>query len=171
MIERRAAAIELRAAGRQLSGHAAVFDTEARLPGFVEVIKPGAFSASLRSGSDILALVDHDATKLLARTRSGSLKLSEDARGLSFSFDAPDTQAGHDVLALAQRGDLGGMSFGFTVAKDGESWNGTKRELRAVNLMEISVVSAWPAYPETSVIARSRPPLRLMLALKYLETC
>jgi Escherichia/Staphylococcus phage prohead protease len=170
MIERRAAAIEFRAAGRRLEGHAAVFNVEARLPGFTEIVKPGAFASSLRSGTDILALADHDPHKLLARTKSGTLKLSEDSRGLAFSLDVPDTQPGQDVLALAQRGDLGGMSFGFTVAKGGESWAGTRRELRAINLMEISVVSAWPAYPETSVIARARPPVRLAMARRFLET-
>lgn len=171
MLERRAAAIEFRAAGRRLQGHAAVFDVEAKLPGFTEVLKPGAFAASLRSGSDILGLLDHDQGKLLARTRSGTLKLSEDSKGLAFSLDAPDTSIGNDVIELAKRGDLGGMSFGFTVAEDGERWIGTRRELRAVNLLEVSVISAWPAYPETTVIARARPPLRLMMALRYLETC
>ena len=54
----------------------------------------------------------------------------------------PDTQPGRDVLALAERGDLGGMSFGFTVPKDGERWRGKKRELVQIALREISVVSS-----------------------------
>jgi uncharacterized protein len=170
MLERRAAAIEFRAAGRRLQGHAAVFNVEAKLPGFVERILPGAFSNSLRLGCDILALLDHDQTKLLARTKSGSLKLSEDSKGLAFSLDVPATSIGNDVLELARTSNLGGMSFGFTVPKDGERWTGTKRELRAVNLLEVSVVSSWPAYPQTSVIARTRPPLRLTMALRFLET-
>jgi uncharacterized protein len=172
MIERRAAAIEFRAsANRELQGHAAIFNVEAKLPGFVETILPGAFASSLRSGTDVLALLDHDQSKLLARTRSGTLKLNEDTKGLAFSLSVPDTSTGNDVLELAKRGDLGGMSFGFTVSKDGESWNGSKRELRAVNLLEVSVIQSWPAYPQTSVIARSRPPLRLTMALRFLETC
>jgi HK97 family phage prohead protease len=171
MIERRAIAAEFRAAGKRLEGHAVMFNVEARLPGFSETVAPGAFTSSLKSGADILALVDHDAAKVLARTKSGTLKLIEDNKGLAFSLDVPDTQPGHDVLTLAQRGDLGGMSFAFTVPKDGERWTGNKRELRSVNLLEISVVSAWPAYPETSVIARARPPLRLAMAMRFLETC
>jgi Escherichia/Staphylococcus phage prohead protease len=170
MIERRAQAIEIRAAGRQLTGHAAVFDVEAKLPGFVEVLKPGAFAETLRGNHDILALADHDPTKLLARTRSGTLRLNEDDKGLKFALDVPDTQTGHDILTLAQRGDLGGMSFGFTISKDGETWRGSRRELRNINLVEISVVSAWPAYPETSVIARARPPVRLVMARRFMET-
>lgn len=154
-IEKRAAP-EVRAEGRRLIGYAAIFNTETRIADFVETIRPGAFAASLAAGADILALVDHDRSRVLARTKSGTLRLSEDARGLRFEIDVPDTTAGRDVVALAARGDLGGMSFGFSVADGGEAWTGDKRELRAVTLHEISVVNAWPAYPETSVQARSR---------------
>ena len=169
MLERRAAVAELRAAGRRLEGYAATFGVEARIADFVERIAPGAFRASLTRGSDVLALVDHDATKLMGRTRSGSLRLSEDTRGLAFEIDAPDTQLGHDVLALAERGDLGGMSFAFTVPPGGERWEGRKRELRSVDLREISVVSAWPAYEGTVVQARMAMP-RLRAVRLWLET-
>lgn len=163
-IERRAAAVEIRAAGRRLEGYAATFGTEARIGAITETIAAGAFAASLKSGRDTLALVDHDTTRLLARTRSGTLKLSEDSRGLAFALDLPETQAARDVLALAERGDLGGMSFAFTVDKAGERWEGKRRELRSVTLHEISVVSAWPAYDGTTVAARAMPPNRAMLA-------
>ena len=170
MIERRAVT-EYRAKERRLEGYAARFGIEARIGEFTEVIAAGAFKASLSAGRDILALADHDHTRVLARTKSGSLKLAEDSSGLQFDLSLPDTQAGRDVLALAERGDLGGMSFGFTVnEKNGERWTGNRRELRSVNLVEISVVSAWPAYPETTVTPRARTP-RLNLARLYLETC
>ncbi len=154
-LELRAAA-EVRAAGRRLEGHAAVFDSPAPIGSFVETIRAGAFRASLSTPDhDVLALVDHDPGRLLARTSSGTLRLAEDGRGLAFSLDVPDTQLGHDVLALAQRGDLGGCSFGFRV-KD-EAWPAAdRRELRAVDLVEISIVHAWPAYAQTSVQARAR---------------
>ncbi|HOI96237.1 MAG TPA: HK97 family phage prohead protease [Syntrophobacter fumaroxidans] len=168
-IERRMG-IELRASGRKLEGYAAVFNTKARIADFTEIIMPGAFRRSLNSGRDIVALVDHDPTRLLARTRTGTLKLSEDSRGLAFEIQVPDTQAGRDVLVLGDRKDLGGMSFGFTVEKDGERWQGTRRELRALSLHEISVVSAWLAYDGTIVQARCKVPVRLAMALRYLET-
>lgn len=156
MMERRAFQIELRASGnpRRLEGYAATFGVEARVGNFLETIRAGAFSATLASGVDVLALVDHDPTRVLGRTRSGTLRLSEDTRGLAFSIDLPDTQAARDVLALAERGDIGGASFGFRAT--GENWSGKRRELRAVELHEISVVSAWPAYTNTSVEARNR---------------
>lgn len=152
-MERRAAT-ELRAAGRKLQGYAATFDTPARIGGFTETIKPGAFRATLEARADVLALVDHDPSRLLARTSSGTLRLSEDTRGLAFEIDVPETQLGRDILALAERRDLGGMSFAFRPKK--QFWPAAdRRELRAVDLIEVSIVQAFPAYSATSVQARS----------------
>lgn len=167
-LERRAA-VEFRTKGRRLEGYAAVFDQETRIADFTELVRPGAFRDSL--GGDVLGLVDHDTSKLLARTKSGTLRLAEDSRGLHFDLAIPETSLGRDVLALAERGDLGGASFAFTVPQGGERWAGRSRELVRVNLQEISVVSAWPAYEGTSVVARSRMPLRLVMAWRYMETC
>lgn len=175
-IERRALPLEIRAARsnpRRLEGLAATFGTKTRIADFGETILPGAFTASLASGRDILALADHDPARVLGRTKSGTLRLSEDTRGLAFAIDLPDTQAAHDILALAERGDLGGMSFGFTVEAGGDAWSGDLRELRAVTLHEISVVSAWPAYDGTIVeprAAHQRGPAPRDLARRYLET-
>lgn len=154
-LERRAAT-ELRAAsGRKLEGYAAVFDSPTTIADFSEVIRPGAFRAALAAGVDVLALVDHDPTRLLARTSSGTLRLAEDAYGLAFSLDVPNTQLGNDMLALAERRDIGGMSFSFRV-KD-EAWPAkNRRELRAVDLVEVSIVQAFPAYRNTKIAARAR---------------
>lgn len=154
-VETRAAIIELRTAGRRLDGYAATFGTPATIGAFRETIRAGAFRASLATGRDTLALLDHDPTKLLARTGNGSLRLSEDSRGLAFSLDLPDTTVGRDVLAMAEARMLGGMSFGFIVQD--ENWpTRDARELRSVDLVEISVVQAFPAYSQTSVSARAR---------------
>jgi HK97 family phage prohead protease len=157
VIERRAGRLsELRAdaAGRKLIGYAATFGTPAKIANrFTETIRAGAFRSTLDKREDVLALVDHDAGKLLGRTRAGTLRLAEDAKGLSFEVDLPATTLGNDVLALAERGDLGGMSFGFEVLDD--VWpNPSTRELRSVHLVEVSVIHAIPAYPATSVAAR-----------------
>ncbi|RWK06519.1 HK97 family phage prohead protease [Mesorhizobium sp.] len=155
-MERRAG-IELRAVGRKLAGYAAVFGQDTRIADFTEIILPGAFSDSIRQGRDILALADHNQRAVLARTKSGTLRLAEDTRGLAFELDVPNTSIGRDMLELAERNDLGGMSFGFTIGKDGERWQGDRRELRNIILHEISVVSAHPAYDGTTVMARHRP--------------
>jgi len=153
-VERRATSAELRVSGRKLVGYAATFGTEAHVNDFVESVRPGAFGASLAAGKDVLALVDHDTNKLLGRTRAGTLRLSEDNRGLQFDLDLPDTSYARDVLELVRTGNAGGCSFGF-VAID-ERWDGDHRELRSVDLREISIVSSWPAYEHTVVQARSR---------------
>ncbi|MGX1495171.1 HK97 family phage prohead protease [Labrenzia sp. MBR-25] len=171
--EQRALVAEIRAKGRRLEGYAATFGTETRISDFIEVIAPGAFRASLDQSKDILALVDHDAKRVLARTRSGSLRLSEDSRGLAFDLDLPETSYGRDVLALAERGDIGGMSFAFSVDKDGDQWRGDRRELRSVVLHEISVVTSFPAYDGTTVHARKRGlelPPKLAAARKWMES-
>lgn len=171
-MERRAS-IELRAAGRKLEGYAAIFGQDTRIRDFTEVILPGAFTHTLAEGRDILALADHDIRAVLARTRSGTLRLAEDTRGLHFELDVPNTSAGRDILELAERGDVGGASFGFTVPKDGERWAADRRELRAINLHEISIVSAHPAYDGTIVTARRRPAAsgKLVAARRFLDTC
>lgn len=154
-IERRAShPLEVRAKGRRLEGHAALFNVEARIgDAFTEVIKQGAFTATLKD-RDIVALVDHDPSRLLGRTRSGTLRLAEDSRGLAFDIDVPNTQLGSDILALVQRGDVGGMSFGFNAID--ENWQGRRRELRQVTLHEISVIAAFPAYEGTTIDARAK---------------
>ena len=167
-IERRAADLEVRATGRTLEGYAAVFDARAKISDFEESIARGAFSASLLKG-DKLALVDHDPAKLLARTRNGSLKLSEDSKGLHFEISLPRTSLADDIRALAEAGSLGGASFGFLVERD--RWSGNLRTLEAVDLREISIVNAWPAYPQTSVSARSalQPECDLARRIRILE--
>jgi HK97 family phage prohead protease len=151
-------AFELRAAaGRKLVGLAAVFDSPAPIGGFVESICPGAFRSALASGADVRALVDNSDDRLLGRTRSGTLRLSETAKGPAFELDVPDTTLGRDVYALAQRGDLSGCSFGFTVPDGGDVWpTRTTRELRSVTLHEISILHRLPAYDATTVAARAR---------------
>ena len=156
-LERRAAA-EVHAAGRRLAGYAAVFDAPTRIGDrFTETIKPGAFRASLANPkSDPVMLVDHDAGKMLGRRSSGTLRLHEDGRGLAFECDVPDTAIGRDLLTMVQRGDCRGCSFGFRVVDEG--WPAAdRRELRAVDVIEVSAVHCWPAYDATSIAVRARP--------------
>lgn len=170
-IEKRATA-GVTATGRKLHGYIAKFDSPTRIGSFTEIIRRGAFATSLSAGVDILALADHDPAKVLGRTRSGTLELREDDTGLAFTLSVPDTATGRDLIALAERGDLGGASFGFVVPDGGDSWNGNNRELHAVNLHEVSIVQSWPAYGDTEVSLRSRPVMNEWLdrARRWLET-
>ena len=99
----------------------------------------------------MLALANHRSDQLLGRTRSGSLRLTETPAGLEYSLDLPATSLGNDVLALAQRGDLGGISIGFIA--DSEAWpDKSTRQLRAVTLHEVSVISGHAAYGDGTTI-------------------
>jgi uncharacterized protein len=151
----------LRATGNKtLTGYAAVFNSEANLGTFSEVIRPGAFAKSMATGSNVRALYHHDAQALLGTTKGGTLQLREDAHGLAFELALPDTSHGRDLAILVDRGDVQGCSFGFRVPDGGERWEqrGTTmvRELLTVDLAEITL-TADPAYQDTSVALRTMP--------------
>ena len=140
----------------KIVGYAAVFDSESRdLGNFTEVIKPGAFNRALSENQDVRAFVDHDASKILGRTKAGTLELSTDSVGLRVEITPPDTTVGRDTVESVRRGDLDSMSFGFVVRDD--SWREVEgralREIRDLDLHEVSLVS-FPAYEETSVAVR-----------------
>ena len=157
----------------KLRGYAAVFGRDSEdLGGFVEQIAPGAFTSALNNNPDVRALVNHDPTLILGRTRSGTLTLSQDSIGLYYEVEVPDTTAGRDILVSAERGDITQSSFGFTVDEDDENaeewfdrngnsvarWSsgGVKRIVRNVReLFDVSPVT-YPAYTDSSVEARSR---------------
>ena len=159
-VERRTlTGLEVRAAEGQptkIVGYAAVFNSLSEDLGFREMIMPGAFDRALSEKQDVRALVNHDANYVLGRTKSGTLALSVDEKGLRAEITPPDTQAARDVLASIKRGDMDGMSFAFQTVSD--SWrtqDGMEiRELRDLNLLDVSVV-AYPAYEATSVSARA----------------
>lgn len=150
---------ELRTAGPGIvEGLAAVFNepslpvTDGRHSSFEEVIRKGAFSRSLAE-NDIRALFSHDDSKILGRTKAGTLSLRETDVGLHAKISMPDTTLGRDVYQSVKRGDISGMSFAFTTRKD--NWlSSSRRELLDIDCREISLV-AWPAYPTTTAEARS----------------
>ena len=144
---------------RTIEGYAAVFNSLSQdLGGFKEIIKPGAFARSLQSGKDVKALAGHNWERVLGSTKSGTLQLREDARGLHFSVQLPETGYARDLYELVKRQDVSGASFAFRVPKGGETFkrssDGIVRELSALEVLEVSVVGN-PAYEDTQVAARS----------------
>ena len=138
----------------RLSGYAAVFnDASVPLP-FSERIAPGAFRKTLSETPDVRLLINHEGLPL-ARTKNGTLTLSEDEVGLRFDADLPDTTEARDLWTLIQRGDVDQMSFAFRVIRQKWSADRTERTLTEVSLADgdVSVVT-YPAYPTTSVEAR-----------------
>ncbi len=140
---------------RHLVGYAAVFNELSEdLGGFQEKITPGAFTNTIQD-ADVRALFNHDPNIVLGRTKSGTLALSEDEKGLRIDVTLPDTQAANDLVISVERGDIDQMSFGFRVVQDQWLQEGdqTTRILIEVELFDISPVT-FPAYPQTSVQAR-----------------
>jgi HK97 family phage prohead protease len=146
---------ELRVAGRTLHGMAVPFGRAADLGAFSEQFLPGSLTASV-ARDDVRAYVDHQPDRLLGRTKSGTLRLRETAAGLEFEVDAPATSHGNDLVELARRNDLSGVSVGFV--SDRETWPApNRRNIHQATLREISILTgADPAYPNTSVAVRSR---------------
>lgn len=151
---------------RRIEGYALVFNSRSvDLGGFTEVIAPGALEGVLAK-SDVLALYNHDINRgLLARSRQGegTLELTIDDTGLRYSFEAPNTALGDELLEGVRRGDIAGSSFAFTVDKD--HWEEDKdgsivRTIIALDeLFDVSPV-IHPAYEETSVDSRGLDALR-----------
>jgi len=143
--------------GMSFTGYAAVFNSDSEPLPFIERITPGAFKKSLKSRMPIKMYMNHDSSMLLASTRSKTLRLQEDSKGLLVEADLPDTTVGRDLSVLMKRGDVDSMSFGFSVPAGGDKWSddGMSRELRQVRLHEVSVVTGFPAYTATSASVRS----------------
>jgi len=152
--------VEMRQEGDGLlsfSGHAAVFDQLVDLGPWREQIAPGAFKKTIKDGTDVRFLYNHEPDSVMARTKNGTLRLAEDRVGLVAEADLDPTD--WDVQRLApklRRGDVDQMSFAFrVVGKAGETWDddpedGGKsiRTLKEVALFDTSPVT-YPAYPST----------------------
>jgi HK97 family phage prohead protease len=140
--------------GRTLSGYAVLYNVEARIGDMTESFAPGSMTKTLANrqpGRDIVALVDHDLSSLLGRVSSGTLKLTEDQRGVRFDIDIPRSALGDEILALQARGDLGGVSFAFRATD--QSFDGDKRVVKEAELYEISIIKAFSAYPNGDTLS------------------
>lgn len=162
--ERRGIPNALRADGdsRKIRGHAIVFDTKSHVlvergGAFREIIRKEAVDRTMREALDVRALVDHNSAMILGRTRSGTLSLRVDARGLSVEIDPPDTTVARDILESVRRGDVTGMSFSFrTIEDDWHMEDGEPvREVLDMTISEVSIVT-FPAYEATDVQIASR---------------
>lgn len=142
--------------GVKVSGYAAVFDQAADIGGyFKEVIARGAFKEAI-GRDDVVFLINHDGLPL-ARTRSGTLTLKEDDKGLRIDtvLDAEDPDV-KSITGKMKRGDLDKMSFAFRATK--QEWDETTdpptRTITEVELFDVSIVTS-PAYDGTSIALRS----------------
>ena len=119
---------------------------------FTEVIERGAFSSALERSDDVVFLVNHDGLPL-ARTRSGTLKLTEDERGLYMETELdgsdPDVRS---IVPKMKRGDLDKMSFAFIPTRDewDDKGDKPKRTIKDLELHDVAIVTT-PAYQGTEI--------------------
>lgn len=142
-------------------GHAATFNQPYSVGFFTETIHPDAFKRTLALSPDVRLLVDHEGQPL-ARTKSGTLRLGTDSRGLTVeaSLDPtdPDVQR---LIPKMRRGDMDQMSFAFRVPTGGDAWDHSgdipTRTIREASLAggDVSIVT-YPANENASVALRSR---------------
>lgn len=164
--------IVLRAKGSdtvRFEGHAAVFDQRTWIGdpqkrwGWWEQVAAGAFSRAAAE-DDVAFLYNHDEDTVMARTASGTLKLSEDKIGLRVlaELDPADSDVARLVPKL-ERGDVSKMSFAFSVSK--ETWEilDDGDELRTIEgvdpLWDVSAVT-FPAYAGTDAALRAMAEAR-----------
>ena len=140
-----------------IEGYFAVFNSNYEIgPGMSESIAPGAFSETL--SGDIRALINHDTTLVLGRTKAGTLTLKEDTRGLwgHIDINRNDVDA-MNLYERVKRGDVDQCSFGFDIRSEDTdiSENGDVHwTITGVDLYEVSCCT-FPAYSETNISARS----------------
>lgn len=145
--------------GLWVEGRAIVYDSPTVMyeyagTKYYEEIKRGALDgADLR---DVPLKYNHsDNVMIMARTRNNTLQFTIDDQGLWVRANLANTTAGRDLHELIRRGDVDKMSFMFTVLE--ESYN-TETHTRSITkfkrIWDVSAVDS-PAYPDTSLHARS----------------
>lgn len=151
-------ALEQRAdAPPMLVGYASTFATPYPVERVMETIDRRAFDRTLREMPDVFALMGHDQSRIIARTKNGTLQLRSDDVGLRVEITPVDTTESRDAFALVQSGTIDSMSFGFRVVdqkfdtRDGQVF----RNITDLDLYEVSLV-AFPANPSARLSSRAR---------------
>jgi HK97 family phage prohead protease len=116
--------------------------------GMKEIIMPSAFNKSIADRTNIFALYNHDDSKVLGSTKSGTLVLDSTNEGLRTILELGNSTMANDVWDIITRGDCNNLSFGFLPVK--QEITGNERYLKEVNLKEVSFCVSFPAYPETN---------------------
>ena len=120
-----------------------------------ELIESGVFRRALEERSNIDMTVDHDPTRVVAKTSDGTLKLKEDAIGLYADAVITDKS----IAEEARAGRIKGWSFGMKCTSDEVEERAGKLSLRRVKGMVLNHVTLvnkkLPVYSATSVELRA----------------
>lgn len=129
---------------------------ESAIGRFVEKILPNVFKRAIAQAKNIDVLLNHDESRKLADTSSGTAKIYEDNVGLRATVEITDPE----VIEKAKAGKLRGWSFGFSNATDERTSNKDgiiERVIKSLTLHEVSIIDdrAMPAYFGTSIETRT----------------
>lgn len=147
--------------GSVVEGYAAIYGARTIIWGlFEEEISDGFFNRALDQKQDVRSLYNHDPNFPLARTKSGTLTLRVDEKGLWTESRTPNTPIANSIVESIRRGDVDGMSFAFTVkrqewvfAEEGSGKMDLRKLLEIDTLYDVGPVT-YPAYEQTSVKVR-----------------
>lgn len=148
---------------RHVQGKAVSFETESNDLGFIETLKRGCITDETIKNSNIVFTYNHQRDRILARSKYGKGNLNLQVRddGVYFSFEAPNTTLGNDVLEDIRCGNLSQCSFAFTIPnKEGaQRWykeDGVlHRDVYAIDQLYDCSIVVDPAYDDTYVAARN----------------
>ena len=143
----------------RVSGHGAVTGKWYPVYNFQERVAAGAFSKTLQENPDIRGMFNHNPDFLLGRTKSGTMDVEEDKRGLRYEIraDALDPQA-QSVARKIGRGDVDGSSMAFFTIKEDwleEKGKPVKRTILELELLETGPVTMPASTSTTAKIARA----------------
>lgn len=177
-VERRGLALEMRSmpdgtggTDFAFTGYGATFDDPFEMwdpwgDPYTEVVRQGAFTRTLAAQPDVPFLIGHNDMGIpLARTRNGTMTLSEDGHGLLVEARMDGSRSDVRNLASAvERGDLDEMSIGFVTM--GQDWS-PDWETRAMTDLELHrgdvsavALAANPATAGSSMVAFPADSLR-----------
>ena len=142
----------------KIGGYFVLFNDETELyDGIFETVDSRALDKTLNN--DIRCLFNHDTSKVLGRTKSNTLTLEKDDKGLYGEVIInPNDKEAVSVYERVKRGDIDQCSFGFNILDEDQKLDERDNlhiTLKEIDLHEVSIVT-FPAYPNTTVSARAK---------------
>lgn len=161
------ATLSVKAEGRRIIGYGSTFESPDRYDSYGDIIRPGAFAASLArhkaNGTQVKMHNEHLEPVGFWDVVEEDLDGAHGQRGLYVEGEPLATTVGEDMLKLIAGGVQRGLSIGFTgtVARYLDGWGNAPlvltewgypvREIIELELIEVSVVSR-PANPYAEIL-------------------
>lgn len=156
---------------RMISGYAATYDAFSEdMGGYRTRLAKGCFDRVLQA-SDCRFLFNHDPNLLFGRTKSGTLRLVGDDKGLRFENDHPRGAIADQYYDMVARGDMDGCSFTCDIDIDQWDFSGETPIRTLVGLSMLYDVGpvTYPAFSQTLAVSHALEAARASLVIKMLR--